>query len=710
VPIEFPMDSVQAEIDPAAVIARRLRAAALIALGSLVTFAAVDLYAHTDRVWSAFVKVAQMGIVLWTLVRLRRPRPWREVATTCLVFVASLLSCACLASILRGDTTTLPVLLVMIVMASAVLVPWGARHQVVLAAVGLSALGVQCALLGGVSAAFPFPGLPVIVTLAASVFTAYELERQHEARRDAEAALRDSELRFRTMAEDAPVLIWMTDVTGHNVYLNAAWTRLVGQPLKTDDPLGIAPHVHPADVEQLGQVVARALRTHATWEAEYRLRDASGKYRWMAARGVPRFVSGGVFGGHFGIATDVTARKEEAAALAAAHQAALEATRLKTDFLATMSHEIRTPMHGIFGMTELALDADDTEERRDFLERARGCARTLMTLLDEILDFSKIEAGRLELRTEDFDVRAVVHEVMDVVAVAASRKRLELLTAVDDGVPARLCGDAGRFRQILTNLIGNAVKFTARGEVELRVDATPDALGTMLRCRVRDSGIGIAPDKLESIFEAFTQAERTIAEEHGGTGLGLAISQRLARLMGGGISVTSKVGAGSTFTVDARFAPAETADRTTEPLIVGLDGVRVLVVDDNTTNRLIVMKTLETRGCTVALASSGVEAFDLAQSWLRRGSPFDAMVLDVHMPGMDGAETARRFRAHAGLARLPIVFLSSVESSVRTLARELTGVWTLTKPVRQSELLRAVHEAVLSSARPSSAEPTAKRA
>jgi PAS domain S-box-containing protein len=705
------MDPVQAEIEPATVIARRLRAAALIALGSLVTFAAVDLYGQrAGREWSAIVKVAQMSIVLWTLVRLREPRPWHEVATVCLVFVASLLSSACLASSMRGDTTTLPVLIVMIVMASAVLVPWGIRHQSVLALVALGALGVQCALLGGVTAVFPFPGLPIVVTLAVSVFTAYELERHHHARREAEAALRESEQRFRTMAEDAPVLIWMTDATGHNVYLNNAWTRLVGQPLQIEDRLGIAPHVHPADIEQLGQTVRAALDSHGPWEAEYRLRDASGKYRWMAARGVPRYAAGGAFVGHFGIATDVTARKEEAAALAAAHQAALEATRLKTDFLATMSHEIRTPMHGIFGMTELAIDTDDVEERRDFLDRARGCARTLMTLLDEILDFSKIEAGRLELRTEDFDVRQVVHEVMDVVAVTASRKRLELLTAVDDAVPPRLCGDPVRFRQILTNLLGNAVKFTARGEVELRVDAASDAAGTMLRCRVRDSGIGIAPEKLTAIFEAFTQAERTIAEEHGGTGLGLAISQRLARLMGGGITVVSTPGAGSTFTFEARFETATRLAAGGEPLIVGLDGVRVLVVDDNTTNRLIVMKSLETRGCTVALASSGVEAFDLAQSWLRRGNPFDVMVLDVHMPGMDGAETARRFRAQTGLAAVPIVFLSSVESSVRALARELDGVWTLTKPVRQSELLRAVHEAVVSARRPSSMDVTAKRA
>jgi CheY-like chemotaxis protein len=245
---------------------------------------------------------------------------------------------------------------------------------------------------------------------------------------------------------------------------------------------------------------------------------------------------------------------------------------------------------------------------------------------------------------------------------------------------------------VLTNLVGNAVKFTPRGEVELRLDVMAGTT-PQLRARVRDTGIGIPPDKLTSIFEAFTQADRTIAEQHGGTGLGLAISQRLVALMHGKITVASRLGAGSTFTVHLPLVPAESAPHA-EPLIAALSGVRVLVVDDNTTNRLIVMKALETRGCTVALASSGIEAFDLAHGWLRQGNPFDAVILDFHMPDMDGAETARRFRGHAGLARLPIILLSSVEASLRTLRRELGFVWTLTKPVRQVELLRAVHEAV----------------
>ena len=691
----------ESSVDPAVVMARRLRTAALIALGSLASFAAVELYGERSNPgWVLGVKAVQTSIVLWMLLQLRRPQPWEHIARICLVFIGTMLLSASAAAIGRGDTTTLPVLLVMIAMASAVLVPWGAAYQSAVALLALVALVIDYVALGGLAVGFPFPGLPILVTFAVSIFMAWETARHQQARRVAEAALRESEKRFRTMAEDAPVLIWMTDARGRGIFLNGACARLLGRPFEASGTSGedvLAELVHPDDRERVAAAVAAGLAARAAWDAEYRVRDAVGGYRWLAARGAPRFSVDGTFEGHFGIATDVTARREEAEALAAARNAALEATRLKSDFLATMSHEIRTPMHGIFGMTELALDTEDADERRDFLERARACARTLMSLLDEILDFSKMEAGRLELRPTDFDVRQLAHEVVETVTVPASRRRLELLLAVDENVPERMHGDPGRVRQVLTNLIGNAVKFTPRGEIELRLESAGGVDGPALRCRVRDTGIGIPPDKLVSIFEAFTQADRTIAEEHGGTGLGLAISQRLVALMGGRLAVTSTLGAGSTFTVDLPLAPATTsAPPPIQPLIAGLTGVRVLVVDDNTTNRLIVMKTLETRGCTVALASSGVEAFDLAQSWLRQGNPFDVVVLDFHMPGMDGAETARRFRAHRGLGPLPIVLLSSVEASLRSLKRDLGHVWTLTKPVRQAELLRTVHEVVTS--------------
>ena len=220
-----------------------------------------------------------------------------------------------------------------------------------------------------------------------------------------------------------------------------------------------------------------------------------------------------------------------------------------------MSHEIRTPMNGIFGMTELALDTADDAERREFLTRARACAESLLTVLNDILDFSKIEAGKLGLEHVDFDARAVLASVLDTLAVAAARQHLELVGFVDDAVPARLRGDPGRFRQVLMNLGSNAIKFTPRGEVVIRVERLPE-LDVALRCTVRDTGIGIPPDKIDAIFEAFTQADGSTTRCYGGTGLGLTISQRLVALMGGEIGAESEPGQGSTFG-SRRRAPAD---------------------------------------------------------------------------------------------------------------------------------------------------------
>jgi signal transduction histidine kinase len=272
----------------------------------------------------------------------------------------------------------------------------------------------------------------------------------------------------------------------------------------------------------------------------------------------------GAFQGYVGSATDITARKEETELAAAARNAALEAARLKSDFLATLSHEIRTPMHGIFGMTELALDTPDEQERRSFLERARGCAETLMGLLDDILDFSRIEAGRLELSDEPLAVRDVVRQAVDTLSVAAVRKGLTLGAHVDADVPESLRGDPTRLRQVLVNLIGNAIKFTDEGTVEVTVSGTPHPRtpGTvMLSCTVRDTGIGIPGDRLATIFDAFTQVDASVSRKYGGTGLGLAISRRLVDLMGGTIVVDSTEDVGTTFCLTIPLATGENTAR-----------------------------------------------------------------------------------------------------------------------------------------------------
>jgi len=382
--------------------------------------------------------------------------------------------------------------------------------------------------------------------------------------------------------------------------------------------------------------------------------------------------------------------QERTVELAVARDQAMQSSRVKSQFLANMSHEIRTPMNGVLGMTDLLRNTELTAKQRRFVEAVHRSAISLLEIINDILDFSKIEAGKLELEQVDFCVSETVEEVMELFAEMARKKSIELACFVSQDVPTHLKGDPGRLRQILTNLVSNAVKFTDRGEVVLQVETGPsDRL--CLRFAVRDTGIGMKAETLGRIFSPFTQEDSSTTRRYGGSGLGLAIVKQLVGLMHGEVGADSKPGLGSTFWFTAQFKQstltADTIDRSRHTL----RGRRVLIVDDNATNRMILEHYAEQWGMSHQSAQNGIEALALLDLALLRHEPFHIAILDMLMPGMDGLELARKIRTNSVLADVHLIMLTSLGQYGDAEAARAVGIQLyLTKPVRQNHLLNSL--------------------
>jgi two-component system, sensor histidine kinase and response regulator len=510
-------------------------------------------------------------------------------------------------------------------------------------------------------------------------------------RKRMEGALVATNSNLRELIKSSPVTIVAYDLEGIVQSWNPAAERLFGWT--EQEAIGRhLPFVPPDKTDEFHDRIQRILNGEELSGEGVRRVKKDGSPVELSISTAPLRDGQGTTIALMSVVTDITERKRVEEEVQKAKAAAEASNLAKSEFLANMSHEIRTPMNGVIGMTELALNTDLTLQQREYLGMVKSSGDALMTVINDILDFSKIEAGKLELDPIEFKIRDTIEDTARMLALRAHQKGLELVVDVRPGVPEMLIGDPVRLRQILFNLLGNAVKFTERGEVILRVEAVEKTRNCVpLQFSVRDTGIGIPADRQKLVFEAFTQADNSMTRKYGGTGLGLTITSRLVSLMGGRIWVESEPGKGSVFHFTGNFGLGRAAIQAAPQELVDIRNLPVLVVDDNQTNRRILNEILLSWELKPTMAESGQEALAILEHAQKSGTPFPLVLSDLQMPGMDGFSLAERISHNPDLAGVTIIMLTSAgERGDGARCRELGVKAYLHKPVRQSDLRQAI--------------------
>jgi PAS domain S-box-containing protein len=542
-----------------------------------------------------------------------------------------------------------------------------------------------------------------LLVLASVAVLHHGLQRQARLVSEQVESARALAERYQELFENASDMVYTLDLEGQVTSMNKAGEVMTGRSLANTSGLTFFDLLAPGSREAAQRQMLSVVRGGLPVRGEFEFQTPRGVR--LAFEVVQRIVvrDGRSVAVH-GIARDVTAQKRVELELRYAREAAEAANLAKSQFLANMSHEIRTPMNGIVGMTDLALDTGLTAEQREYLQTVKSCAESLLKLIEDVLDFSKIEAGKLSLDPVDFSLRETLENIRKMFALRAADKGLDLSFASAADVPDRLVGDPDRLRQVIVNLVGNALKFTPHGFVKLSVDLVAgDPEGCSLRFAVTDTGIGLPADKQTIIFEPFSQADGSTARRFGGTGLGLTISARLVQMMGGTLEVESEPGKGSRFFFTARLAASPAAaGRAALASLMPADAVplsasptsalRVLLAEDNAVNQRLTERLLQKRGHSIVVANDGVQAIAAMKQ-----ERFDLVLMDVQMPGMNGYEATAAIRAlEQGTARrTPIVAITAhAMTGDRERCLEAGMDAYISKPVRAYELYAAVETMV----------------